>query len=114
MQTLTCPHCHTQVPNTAGVCAGCGAEIVRGLTRRQRTLVGLLFVAIALVVFGLVVNAYQIAYGHTFLRSLKAEDGLLAIAGLTCVVFLPYLLGISVARLVWRSRIRFYRSYQHR
>jgi predicted nucleic acid-binding Zn ribbon protein len=113
VKTLVCPHCHTQVPEGASVCTGCGAEIVRGLSRRQRSLVGLAFVAVAILILGIFLRGYEIANGHPFLRSPKAEDGLLVIAGLILVVFLPYLVGIRVARLFRRSRVRFFRSYQH-
>lgn len=34
--------------------------------------------------------------------------------GARAAVVVPYIMGTRVARLVWRSRIRFYRSYQHR
>ena len=113
MKTLVCPHCHTQVPESASVCVGCGAEVVRGLSRRQRSFVGLAFVAVAILIFGLFLRGYEIANGHPFFRSPKAEDGLLVIGGLILVVFLPYLVGIKVARLFRRSRVRFFRSYQH-
>ena len=108
-----CPHCHSSVAETARVCTGCGAEIVRGLSRRQRSLVGLVFVFVAILIFGIFLRGYEIANGHPFLRSPKAEDALLVIAGLILVVFLPYLVGIKVARRFRRSRVRFFRSYQH-
>ena len=92
---------------------GCGAEVVRGLSRRQRSFVGLAFVAAAILIFGVLLRAYEIATGHPFLKSLKAEDGLLVIAALALLVFLPYLVGINAARLLWRSRVRFFRSCQH-
>jgi predicted nucleic acid-binding Zn ribbon protein len=113
VKTLVCPHCHTQVPESASVCVGCGAEVVRGLSRRQRSFVGLAFVAVAILIFGIFLRGYEIANGHPFLRSPKAEDGLLVVAGLILVVFLPYLVGIKVAGLCRRSRVRFFRSYQH-
>jgi len=110
VKTLVCPHCHTQVPENASVCTGCGAEVVRGLTRRQRSFVGLVFVAIAILIFGVFLRGYEVANGHPFLRSPKAEDGLLVIVGFVVV---PYLVGINAARLLWRSRVRFFRSFQH-
>jgi len=61
----------------------------------------------------LFLHAYEVLHGHPFLRTLKAEDGLSVLAGLTCVIVLPYLAGASVARLFCRSRIRFYRVYRH-
>lgn len=86
---------------------------MRGLNRRQRSVVGLAFVGAAILMFAVLLNASEIAHGYPFLRSPKAEDGLLVIVGLICVVFLPYLLGTRLARLFCRSRVRFYRTYQH-
>ena len=86
---------------------------MRGLSRRQRSLVGLAFVAVAILIFGIFLRGYEIANDQPFLRSPKAEDGLLVIVGLIFVVFLPYLVGVNVARLFRRSRVRFFRSYQH-
>ncbi|MGI9113795.1 MAG: zinc-ribbon domain-containing protein [Chthoniobacterales bacterium] len=80
VKVLICPHCHTQVPEAASVCTGCGAEVVRGLTRRQRSIVGLIFVALAIVLFGVSLRAYEIANGTPFLRPPKAEDGPFAIS----------------------------------
>ena len=45
-------------------------------------------------------------------RPVNAQDKVV-IVGLVLVVFLPYLVGINAARLFWRSRVRFFRSYQH-
>src|SRR5262245_32361523 len=64
MKALVCPHCHTSVPETASVCTGCGSEVVRGLTRRQRSFVGVIFVAIAILLFGVFLQAYEIAHGQ--------------------------------------------------
>jgi hypothetical protein len=113
VKTLLCPHRRTCVLENASVCAGCGADILHGLSRGQRSVVGFAFVGAAILIFAIFMHAYEIAYGHSFLRFPKAEDGLLAIAGLTCVVFLPYLIGTKIARLFFRSRVRFYRTYQH-
>jgi hypothetical protein len=101
------------VPETASVCTGCGAEIVRGLGRRGRSFVGLIFVAIAILLFGVFLRAYEIAHGTPFLKSPKAEDGPYAILGILLIVIIPYLLGTRIARLFRRSRVRFFRSYQH-
>ena len=112
MKTLVCPHCHTQVPESASVCTGCGAEVVRGLTRRQRSFVGLVFVAIAILIFGVFLRGYEVASGYPFLKQPKAEDAPFAILGIIIVVMIPYLLGTRIARLFRRSRVRFFRSYQ--
>jgi len=114
VKTLVCPHCHTQVPESASVCVGCGAEIVRGLSRQGRSFVGLAFVAASIFLFGFFLNAYQVINGHPFLKQPKAEDAPYAILGIIIVVMIPYLLGTRIARLFRRSRVRFFRSYQHR
>jgi predicted nucleic acid-binding Zn ribbon protein len=113
VKTLVCPHCYTQVPEQANVCTGCGAEIVRGLSRRARSFVGLAFIAVSILLFGFFLNAYQVINGHPFLKQPKAEDAPYAILGIIIVVVIPYLLGTRVARLFRRSRVRFFRSYQH-
>ncbi len=110
---LVCPHCHTQVPDQANICTGCGAEVVRGLTRRGRSFIGLIFVAIAIVMFGVFSRAYELAHGTPFLKEPKVEDGPYIILGVIVVVVVPYLIGKQVARLFYRSRVRFFRSYQH-
>ena len=50
MKALICPHCDSRVSETAHVCAGCGAEIIRGATTRERSLVGVAFVFGAILV----------------------------------------------------------------
>src|SRR4051794_27160935 len=69
VKTLVCPHCHTEVPANANVCRGCGAEIVRGLSRRARSIVGLAFIALAILIANESFRAYEIAQGHPFMRS---------------------------------------------
>ncbi len=55
MNSLVCPHCHTAISQAVSVCTGCGAEVVRGATRRERSGAGcvvailLLFIALAIV-----------------------------------------------------------------
>ena len=109
-----CPHCHTQVPDTASVCTGCGAEVIRGLSRRGRSLVGLLFVGVAVLITGIILRALEIAQGRPPLPEPKPEHGLYVIGAFVLVVVIPYLIGSRAARLLCRSRIRFYRHYQHR
>jgi len=64
---------------------------------------------IAVVLF----RSLEIMRGAPPLSAPKAEDGFLFFLGLIAVVVGPYILGSHVARLFWRSRIRFYRAYQH-
>ena len=92
---------------------GCGAEVVRGLNRRQRSFVGLAFVAVAILIFGIFLRGYEIANGHPFLRSPKAEDGLLVIMACIAIIVVPYFLGKRLARFLRRSQVRFYRVYRH-
>jgi predicted nucleic acid-binding Zn ribbon protein len=113
MNVLLCPHCHKQVPESASVCTGCGAEIVRGLNRRERSFVGLSFVVVALLIGVVIWRALEIAHGTPVLPSPKAEDGFFVIAGFIVLVVVPYCIGKRIARLFRRSRVRFFRSYQH-
>ena len=113
MKSLACPHCQARVPESASVCTGCGAEIVRGLSHRERSFVGLVFIGVAIFAFVMFLRAFEIARGVPFLSSPKAEDGPWVIVAFIAVVLLPYLIGTRVARFLWRSRVRFFRSYQH-
>jgi hypothetical protein len=95
------------------VCRGCGAEIVRGLSRWERSLIGVAFVIAAMLVGVVVLRALEIARGAPLLPAPKAEYGFFVLLGLIVIAFVPYILGTRIARLLWRSRIRFYRRYQH-
>jgi len=113
MKALVCPHCQTPVSDRARVCSGCGAEVVRGASRRERSLTGLGFVIAAMLVAVVLFRALEIVRGAPPLSSPRAEDGFLFCVGLIAVVIIPYIMGTRVARLLWRSRIHFYRTYQH-
>ena len=86
---------------------------MRGLGRGGRSFVGLVFVGLAILLFGVFLIAYEIANGTPFLKSPKAEDGPFALLGIIVVIVIPYVIGKRVARLIWRSKVRFYRSYRH-
>ncbi len=58
----------TQVPESASVCTGCGAEIVHGLNRRERSFVGLSFVMVALLIGVVIWRALEIAHGAPVLN----------------------------------------------
>jgi hypothetical protein len=105
---LVCPDCQTVVNPNASVCAGCGAEIVRGASRKERATAGcissIIGVLAAFAVLGLVLRSVRIS-------NELGLPVLLAIM-LSAVVF--NLLGRLFARLLFRSRLRFYRAYQQR
>jgi predicted nucleic acid-binding Zn ribbon protein len=113
MKALACPHCQTPVFDGARVCSGCGAEVVRGAIRRERSLTGVGFVIAAMLIAVVLFRSLEIMRGAPPLFGPKAEDGLLFFLGLIAVVVIPYIAGTRVARLFWRSRIRFHRTYQH-
>ncbi|SRR6266481_2409066 len=113
MNALACPHCQTAVSEDSRVCRGCGAEIIHGASRRQRSLIGVAFVIAAMIIAVVSFRVLEIARGVPPLSSPTAEDGLLFFLGLIAVVVIPYIAGTRVARLFWRSRIRFHRTYQH-
>ena len=113
MNTLACPHCQTSVSEDSRVCRGCGAEIVHGASRRERSLIGVMFVVAAMLITVVLFRSFEIIRGVPPLSAPKGEDGFLFFIGLIAVVVIPYLMGTRVARLLWGSRIRFYRTYQH-
>lgn len=73
-----------------------------------------MFVVIAILIFTVFLRGYEIAQSHSFLKSPKAEDGFFVVAAFVALVVVPYAIGKRVARLFGRSRVRFFRSYQHR
>jgi hypothetical protein len=114
VKTLVCPHCHTQVSETATVCAGCSAEVVRGLTKRGRAVVGLISVGVAVLIAVVILRVLEVVQGGSPLPSPKAQDGLIVIAAVALLFVAPFLIGRRAARLLWRSRVRFYRQYHQR
>jgi hypothetical protein len=71
------------------------------------------FIGVAIFAFVMFLRAFEIARGVPFLSSPKAEDGPWLIVAFIAMILLPYLIGTRVARLFWRSRVRFFRSYHH-
>ena len=113
MNAIVCPHCQNQIADTANVCAGCGAEIVRGVDRRGRRLVGLACVVSAILLGVVILRVVEIAKGGSVLPAPKASDGLFVVAAILIFLVIPYLIGSRAARSIGRSRIRFYRTYRH-
>ena len=86
---------------------------MHGASRRERSLIGVMFVIAAILIMVVLFRSSEIMRGVPPLSAPRAEDGFLFFMGLIAVVVIPYLMGTRVARLLWRSRTRFYRTYQH-
>lgn len=107
MNKLVCPHCQTAVNSEASVCLGCGAEIVRGASRREKTTGGCLVTIVGLVVTMAVLGLVLPAYG------IGSESGLAIIVGLIVVAAALNALGRALVGILFRSRLRFFRTYRH-
>jgi len=106
MKKLLCPHCRSEVSEGAHVCAGCGAELLHGATKRERAHYGCAFAAFALLGGVWVIGAF-------FHPSPSSETALLVPFGLLASMMLAYFGGKGVARLRHRSQLRFFRAYRH-
>jgi hypothetical protein len=106
MKSLVCPHCHTTVPERASVCVGCGAEIIRGATRRERAGAGcavagaFLFIALAII-------------GMRPLPPPSSDDGFFLVLKLASVIVVGNILGRLIMRWLRRASLRFFRSYEN-
>jgi hypothetical protein len=72
-----------------------------------------MFVFAAMFVTAVFLRVLEITHGVPLLLPPKAEDGFWVLLALVGIVFIPYILGTRVARLFWRSRVRFYRTYRY-
>ena len=113
VEKLVCPHCNSLVPERASVCVGCGAEVVRGATRAERSTIGFAFSAVAFLVLVLVCRAYQIARGSMPLPPPDSESALFYFLGIIAILVFGYMTGKGVARFFRRSQVRFFRNYRH-
>lgn len=106
MKTLVCPHCRSSVDPNASVCLGCGAEVVRGASHREKGTVGCLLSLVGLV-------AALAAVGLLPLSSSNYGQGLAVVLGLLVAVVVFNFIGRALAKLMFRSRLRFFRTYKH-
>jgi hypothetical protein len=113
VKTLVCPHCDSTVSGRARVCTGCGAEIVRGATRRERSLIGIAFVVAGIVIATVALRAVEIGQGAMPLPDPRSDSAFLYFLGMVALVAFSYTIGKGVARFARRSQVRFFRSYRH-
>jgi predicted nucleic acid-binding Zn ribbon protein len=113
MKALLCPHCQTPAFDGARVCRGCGAEIVRGATRRERFFSGVIFAVAAFLILTVVLRMSQIERGSLLLPSPKSDAALFIFGGLIGLLVFAYIIGKRVAHFLRRSQVRFYRAYRH-
>jgi predicted nucleic acid-binding Zn ribbon protein len=106
MKSLVCPHCRTALPDDVSVCTGCGAEIVRGATRRERAGAGCATAIIALLVVLAIV-------GMRPLPDTGSDEALFLILKLAAVLAVGNLVGRWAMRMLRRSSLRFFRTYRH-
>ena len=107
MKNLVCPHCQTSVNATASVCLGCGAEVVRGASQREKTTAGCLVTTVGVLIT-------MVAMGF-ILPSVGArnEYGLVFVVGLLVAAVIFNLIGRALVGMLFRSRLRFFRTYRH-
>jgi zinc-ribbon domain len=113
VKTLVCPHCQTNVPEGANVCVGCGAEVVRGATCRERSRIGLVFVGGAVLLLVIALRAWQVGTGSARLPAPNSDGALFLVFGALALLVLAYITGKTAGRFVRRSQIRFLRAYRH-
>ncbi len=108
VKTLVCPHCQSSVYPNASVCTGCHAEIVRGASRKEKTTAGCLAMCIGLLVTLIAIGAVLPSLGA------PSEKGFAVVVGLLLSAVLFNLGGRALARVMFRTKLRFFRAYQHR
>lgn len=91
----------------ASVCLGCGAEVVRGASQREKTTAGCLSTVLGVVVTMVGMGLILPAVGA------RNEYGLAFVVGLLISAFIFNLLGRALVGIFFRSRLRFFRSYRH-
>lgn len=103
MKTLVCPHCGTHVPEHATVCVGCGAEIVHGATRKERSSAGCLLSFVALIVTMAII-------GMGKMPEPSSDAAFLLILKFIILVVVTNAIGRIGMRWLCRSKLRFFRK----
>lgn len=106
MEAIACPHCGTRIPQHASVCVGCGAEIVRGATRQERSAAGCVVALLALTIA-------MIVAGMGPMPNPRSDAALFLILKFIAVIIVANGVGRLAIRVLLRSKLRFYRAYQH-
>lgn len=88
------------------MCVGCGAEIVRGETRQERSNAGCIVAVLALLVTMTIV-------GMGPLPGPREDEMLFLIFKLIAVTIVANAIGRLAARWLRRSKLRFFRRYEH-
>ena len=107
MKNFVCPHCKTTVESEATVCLGCGAEVVRGASQRERKTAGCLFTAIGVVITMVAMGLILPSVGA------RNEYGLAFVVGLLVSALIFNWVGRAFVGMLFRSRLRFFRTYRH-
>ena len=107
MKNLVCPHCQTTVNATASVCLGCGAEVVRGASQREKTAAGCLVTTVGVLITVVVMGLILPSVGA------RNEYGLVFVVGLLVAALIFNLIGRALVGMLFRSRLRFFRTYRH-
>jgi hypothetical protein len=103
-----CPHCQTQVAAQANICLGCGAEIVRGASKKEKAGAGCIGSVIGILI--------GLAALGGMLRAIGArnEYGFAIVLGMLVLALAFNFVGRLLVNRFLRSRVRFFRAYQHR
>ncbi len=107
MKSLICPHCKAAVDSDAFVCQGCGAEVVRGASPQEQSNAGCAVACVGLLL-GLAAMGLILP-----MVGAKNQYGWIFIVGLVICTITFHSLGQIIIRALFRSKVRFFRTYRH-
>jgi len=90
-----------------------GSLVVRGATRRERSLFGVVFAIGAFAIVAWFVQGWGIIHGSSLLPRPDSNEALFVFLSIIALLLAGYILGSSIARLFRRSQVRFFRSYRN-